>query len=152
MEQRKESKETKERKERKVENWELFSVKVPGLYIMTYKWRFSNPFSVASYSAAVRYDTIKTTIILILTTSRIWNLIYLGMWPSASHLPNPYEGLSCPGPVQFDRWVGAQMYMPQHLLRSVAYRRGVFGVFKPPPQNSEVLTKSNQIANWAENV
>jgi hypothetical protein len=37
--------------------------------------------------------------------------------------------------------------------RAVAYRGG-FGVFNPPPppRNSEVLTKSNRIANWAENV
>ena len=33
------------------------------------------------------------------------------------------------------------------------YRGGGFGGFKPPPpQISEVLTKSNRIANWAENV
>ena len=29
---------------------------------------------------------------------------------------------------------------------------GGFGGFKPPLRNSEVLTKSNWIANWAENV
>ena len=30
--------------------------------------------------------------------------------------------------------------------------RGVWGSNPPPPRNSEVLTKSNRIANWAENV
>lgn len=90
---RKQGNKRKERqKERRIENWELFSVKVAGLYIMTYKWRFSNHFSVASCSVALRYDTFKMTIILILTTSRIWNLTYLRMWPSATHLPNPYKG------------------------------------------------------------
>ena len=34
--------------------------------------------------------------------------------------------------------------------KAVAYR-GVGG-FNPPPPNSEVFTKSNRIANWAENV
>jgi len=37
-----------------------------------------------------------------------------------------------------------------YFISSVTYRGG-FGVFKPP-RNFEVLTKSNRIANWAENV
>jgi len=38
------------------------------------------------------------------------------------------------------------------LLGAVAYREGGLGVQPPTPRNSEVLTKSNQIGNSAENV
>jgi hypothetical protein len=44
----------------------------------------------------------------------------------------------------------------QKLLRiaqsAVVYRRGGGWGVQTPPQNSEVFTKSNRIANWAENV
>jgi hypothetical protein len=40
------------------------------------------------------------------------------------------------------------------ILHSVQWRTegGVWSVQPPPPWNSEVLTKSNRIANWVENV
>jgi len=112
-------------------------MKVPGLYITTYKWRFSNHFSVASYSVAIKYDTFKMTIILIATTSRIWNLTYLGMWPSATQLSNPYKGLFCPGSVQFDSWVGAQIYMSQQLLRQM--RHIMLSNFNHTPMHKELI-------------